>query len=216
MINSISIGNETLTVTSSTTLGYGPGQTAPPRLLLCNPSANMNVVLPTIPPVLPNPPGTVGTSPGTGDGLIITIRNLTSYAVTVTAGGSDTVFDAPMLTGAGATANLIASIGKGYWYNIVSPWGAAGIRSVGGTANTVATTDRYFCTPTAGTVTILAPTNYPVGVECITVINTSGSADTLTPASGTVVGVGASYTLATKTSAGLATDGTAWYLPHSA
>ena len=216
MINSISQGAETLTVTASTTLGYGPGQTAPPRLLLCSPTANMNVTLPTLEPVLPNPPGTVGTSPGTGDGLLITIRNLSAYNVTVTAGGSDTVFDAPMLNQVGATANLCAVMGKGYWYNYVSPWGAAGFRNLSGTANTVTTADRYVGTPTAGTVTILAPTNYPYGVEVVTIINTSGSSDTLTPASGIVVGYGASVTLATKTSAGLLTDGTNWYISHSA
>ena len=215
MINSISQGAETLTVTASTTLGYGPGLTAPPRLLLCNPSASMNVVLPTIPSVLPNPPGTPGTAPGTGDGLIITIRNLTSYNVTVTAGGSDSINDAPMVNGAGATASLIANLGGGKWYSIVSPWGAAGVRSISGTASTATTADRYIITPTAGTVNILAPSAYPVGVEFLTVINTSGGSDTLTPASGTIAAVGASLTLTTTISAGLMTDGTNFYLTHT-
>lgn len=215
MINSISQGAETLTVTASTTLGYGPGQTAPPRFLLCSPSASMNVVLPTIPPVLPSPPGTPGTSPGTGDGLLITIRNLTAYNVTVTAGGSDTVFDAPMLNGAGATANLCAVLGKGYWYNLISPFGAAGVRSISGTASTATTADRYIITPTAGTVNILAPSAYPVGVEFLTIINTSGGSDTITPASGTIAAVGASLTLTTTISAGLMTDGTNFYLTHT-
>ena len=94
----------------------------------------MNVVLPTIPPVLPTPPGTPGTSPGTGDGLIITIRNLTSYNVTVTAGGSDSINDAPMVNGAGATASLIANLGGGKWYLSV-PLGRAGVRSISGTAS---------------------------------------------------------------------------------
>ena len=216
MINPISQGQETLIITASTTLGYGGGMTAPPRFLLCNASSNINVVLPTIPSVLPNPPGTIGTSAGTGDGLLITIRNLTSNNVTVTAGGSDTLFDPALINGTGASVNLCAVASKGYWYNLVSQYGGAGYRAFGGTAVTATTSDRYLVSPTAATVTLAATTSYPIGSEVLTVINTSGGSDTITPASGTIAAYGASYTLATHTSAGLLTNGTDWFLTHTA
>ena len=216
MINPISQGQETLVVTSTTTLGYGPGMTAPPRLLLCNATAAMAVVLPVIPPVMPTAPGTPGTNAGTGDGLMITIRNLANYNVTVTAGGSDTVFDATPINAAGSAVTLMACLSKGYWYAPVPPFGAGGIRSISGTSSTATTYDRYIVTPTAGTVNILSPTAYPAGVEVLTVINTSSGSDTITPASGTIAAVGASLTLTTHISAGFATNGTDWFLTHTA
>jgi hypothetical protein len=212
MINSISQGAETLTITASTTLGYGPAQIAPPRFLLCNASGPINVVLPTIPSVMPVPPGTPGTTPGVGDGLLLTIRNLTANAVTVAAASGDTLVDPLQLTGQGACENIAAVYGNRSWYRSVNPGGASGVRTVGA-ATTVTTADRYIITSTATTVTLLAATAVPVGVELLTIINSSSGSDTVTPAQGTVNGA-ASLTMTTKTSAGFISDGQNYFITH--
>jgi hypothetical protein len=215
MINAISQGAETLIITASTTFGYGANQTAPPRLLLCSASTGINVVLPTIPPVLPTAPGTPGTAPGTGDGLLITIRNMVNQNVTVVAGGSDTIFDNLFLNTTGAEENLCAQEGTTTWYRLVNPFGACAYRAVG-SSTTVTTGDRFVNTTTAGTVTLLAVGNYPIGTEVITIVNSSSGSDTISPAStaSTIDGQTA-WTLTTKTGLGLLTDGTNWFVTHS-
>lgn len=214
MINAISTGYETLTITASTTLGYGSGQGAPPRILMCNATGAINVVLPKIQSVGPTPPGTPGTTPGVGDGMLLCIRNLTANAVTVAAASGDTLVDPLLLGGQGATENIFACYANSSWYRQINPLGGSGVQTVGA-ATTVTTANRYLITSTATTITLPAATAVPVGVEIFTIINSSGGSDTITPVSGNINGT-ASFTQTTKTSIGVLSDGTSYWLTHSA
>jgi hypothetical protein len=183
-------------------------------MLIMNATAATTVVLPPIPPVLPTPPGTPGTSPGIGDGFVLTIRNNSTNAITVSAASGDTLGDALQLGGVGSVETVMAVLGSKTWYRMVNPNGPAAVTSKGA-AYTVQTSDRYLITTTATTITLQAPSVYPANQPFVTIINASSGSDTITPASGTLYGA-ASLTLATKVSSTFLTDGTNWYLVASA
>jgi len=217
MFNAVSYGIESQTLsTAALTLGTGPGQTAPPRFLLIVPTATTTITLPAIPPGLPTPIGTPGTSPGIGDGFMLTIRNglsptATQYAVSVVAASGDTLTDPLPLGYGGNQATLYGALVNRTWYNLTPNTGNGAYRAVGAPV-TVAATDRYLQIGTAGTVTLLAPSAYPVGIEFVTLLNDAGVTFTIAPASGNINGT--STITITATDAGVLSDGTAYHLTH--
>jgi len=213
MYNPISYGADSLTLATGVTLGFGPGMTAPPRLLFITPTAATGITLPAIAPVPPNPPGTLGTTPGVADGFLLSIRNNANYAVTVSAASGETLADNMVLSYTGAIETLQACAINKTWYRVVQPFGAVGYRFVG-TSVTVTTTDRYINMGTAGTINLLAATNYPAGVEFVTILNPAGVTYTVAPAGGATITTQTALTMTTTVSVGLMTDGTKFFLTH--
>jgi hypothetical protein len=119
--NFINYGPEVLSTTAGVTFGYKPGQQTPVRELNVSAGAGTTVVLPPILPTFPSPPGTPGMLPGSGDGLVITIRNATTNAVTMSPTSGDTLADATTLTGtAGLVATFICSVSDQKWYKLAN------------------------------------------------------------------------------------------------
>ncbi len=214
MINPVSYGVDSLTLVSGVTLGFGPGMTAPPRLLVIVPTAATAITLPTIGPTPPTPPGTPGTSPGVGDGYQITIRNGAAYAVTVSAASGNTLADSLVMNYTGCQETLQACEANSKWYRIVPVLGAAMYRKAGAPL-TIATSDRYVNIATAGTITLLAPSSYPPGVEFVTLLDGAGVTYTVAPTSGNINGT-AALTVASAIAVGVLTDGSNFFLTHSA
>ena len=207
--NPIAYQQDDLSVTGSTTLGYGPGQTLPPSLLIYKGTAGGTIVLPPISTVLPTPPATLQATVGTGMGFRITIRNNTSHALTVSPAGSDTIVDTLNLGGQGSEETLQASPYSGGWYRAAMPLQTGAIRTAAG-ATTLTSADRYVVVTGASTFTIPAPSNFPVGVEFASVINASAGPLTLTPASGNINGA-TTLSLATQNGVNFLTDGTNFF-----
>ena len=216
MYNPVSYGVDSLTLASGVTLGFGSGQTAPPRLLVIVPTAATGIVLPAIASTPPTPPGTPGTTPGVGDGFCITVRNGAAYAVTLAAATGNTLADSLILNYTGAMETLQACAKDTKWYRIVNPLGAVGYRTVGGTV-TVATTDRYINVATATTTVVLqAASVYPAGVEFVSIMNYSGSSISIAASGNSINTTASPYIVSTKVSTGICTDGVAFYLTHTA
>ena len=216
MVNPVSYGVDALTLTNGVTLGFGPGMTAPPRLLVITPTANTAITLPAITPTQPSAPGTPGTSPGVADGFIITIRNAAAYNVTVAAATGNTLADTLMLNYNGSIETIQACSSNTKWYRIVPVYGAAGFRTVGGTV-TVTTTDRYINVATATTtVNLLAASNYPAGAEFVTIMNYSGGSISIAAAGNSINTTASPYVVSTKIATGILTDGTSFFLSHTA
>jgi hypothetical protein len=118
-MNSISQGSDDISTAAATiNLGYGPFQTAPPRLLNLTGVASQTINLPPINTIPAAPPGTPGPVTGCCDGFLLTIRVTTAaVAPTINPNGSDTI-DAATLTGAGSTATFMASGPDKKWYKI--------------------------------------------------------------------------------------------------
>lgn len=207
MNNSISYGIEALTVTSSTTFGVGSFQTPMPRLCVYNGTSGGTLTLPVINTVNPTPPGTPGTSPGVGDGALITINNIANKALTIAAGGSDTA-EFTFVPALGALT-LIASAAASKWYSAGQPDNRA-VRSVTAAA-TISPVDRIVSIGASVSVTLPAATAAPVGQPIYVV-----SAGSFTPTIvGTISGV-ANITMAANTMNTLITDGTLWYYKPNA
>lgn len=205
---SISTGVPTFSTTNTTlTLGYGPGMTAPPDLLLWSCTTGGTITLPAIESVLPSPPATPGTAPGIGDGFVLKIKNTTGNALTLTPTGADTI-DGYSVNGTGDLVSLQASLYNTNWNNLSSAGSYSSVRYVAGNF-TVATTDKVIIDTTAGTGTIPAPSNFTAYVPFVTIIS-SNVLITLTPASGNINGT-ASRTIAAAGEASLFTDGTNFF-----
>lgn len=214
MYNPVSYGVDALTLAGPVTLGFNPGMTAPARLIVITPTANTSITLPPIAPTPPTAPGTPGTSPGVGDGYMITIRSAASYNVTVSAASGNTLADNLVMNYVGDIESLMACESNTKWYRLVNPFGASMYRKAGAPV-TVATTDRYLNIGTAGTITLLAPTAYPYGVEFVTLLDPAGVTYTIAPASGNINGA-AAVTVSSAISVGVLSDGSAFYLTHTA
>ena len=117
MINFIQQSPEQLTLTStSVTLGYNPGNTYPPRVLVLYPGATATVTLPPINTTLPTATSTnyaVGAGP-----LMITIKSLSGSVVNVSGNGTDAINDAIVISSTNAVATLVASMTDKTWYKI--------------------------------------------------------------------------------------------------
>lgn len=212
MWNPTSSGQNTLVNTSATlTLGFGPGYTAPPQLLVQNLSAGGTVTLPKINQVGPTAPGTPGTTPGIGDGYLLILKSITWNTTTITPASGDTC-DVAALTNSGDTCILQSDAGNSKWRSVSGQLvgGATQIATAAGNA-TIATTTRYQIVSAAATITIPATLN--VG-QPVTIMNESTGSLTVTPASGTI-GTTASYTMSTLTSITFIGDGTNFHLINS-
>lgn len=120
MFNPIMYGAEVMTVTGNVTLGYGPGQVLPPRELILNGGAAITVQLPPINSIMPAPPTLQQTIVGVGRGFLMTIRNNTAFAPTITPYSGDTLGDTITLSSAGSVQSLIASEGDSTWYKMAN------------------------------------------------------------------------------------------------
>lgn len=120
MFNPIQYGEDVLTITANTTLGYGPGQVAPPRELILNGAAALTVQLPPINSILPAPPGVQQTIVGVGRGFQMTIRNSTTFAPTITPYSGDTMVDTLTLSTVGSVESIIASESDSSWYKLAN------------------------------------------------------------------------------------------------
>jgi len=116
MFNPIAYGDNELTTTLPTiSLGYGPNQIAPPRLIVLSGAGGQTVLLPPIATVMPTPPGTPGPIVGAGGGFEITIKPLGATAPTLTPYGSDVIYDT-ITWAAGVPKTLqVGADGKWYW-----------------------------------------------------------------------------------------------------
>jgi hypothetical protein len=119
--NSISYGPETQLFTSGVTFGYTPGLTSPVREAIMSASAGGTIVLPPTNPTYPNPPGTPGYSPGSGDGLQITVNTANTQAYTIAVTSGDTLANGATLTGTvGLVASFISDASNSTWYKLAN------------------------------------------------------------------------------------------------
>lgn len=208
MWNPTSTGQNTLVNTTNTALvlGFGPGQTAPPQMLVQNLSAGGTVTLPKINAVPPTPPATPGTTPGVGDGDIIIIKSISAQLTTIAAASGDTT-DVALQSHTGDVTILQADAGNSQWRAVFngSASTSGNTQVAPGTLSTptLASTTRYLLVTTAGTVTLPATLT---AFQPYAVINESNNSLTLTPASGTI-NTTASFTLATLKSTQFYSDG---------
>lgn len=108
---------EIVSTATTLTLGFGSGQTVPPRYLVCNPTGNMTVTLPLSTPALPTSSSTQYI-PGAGPGYPLTIMNISStpFTVTIAAASGDTLVNVPTLTTQNSSVSLFASPSDTSWY----------------------------------------------------------------------------------------------------
>ena len=108
--------NEVKVITSPVVLGYGPGQTPPPSVLICNGIVNITVTLPLS--YAEQPAGDVGGYvPGTGDGYQLTILNISpSNSVTISAATGDTLVNVSNLITQYSSITLCSSATDKKWY----------------------------------------------------------------------------------------------------
>lgn len=118
MYNNIAYGADVLTVTASTTLGYGPNQTLPPRMVNVNPTAGVTITLPPIEASLPTPPGSPGSIPGAAGGFQITIHNQTTWATTIAPAGSDVIADPTTLNTVAGVITYISDETTNKWWKL--------------------------------------------------------------------------------------------------
>ena len=112
---------EILTVATTLVLGFGSGQTVPPRYLVCEPTGNMTVTLPLSTAQLPTSSSTQYI-PGAGPGYPITIYNNSAFTVTIAAATatspavSDTLTNVPTLAVQNSSVSVFAAPGENTWY----------------------------------------------------------------------------------------------------
>ena len=118
-INFILQSPEELTLTStSLTLGYNPGNTYPPRVLVLWPASTATVTLPPIATALPPSGGNANYNVG-AQALAITIKSLTGQIVNVSgASSTDKIFDTLVISSSGASVTLLCSLTDSTWYKI--------------------------------------------------------------------------------------------------
>ena len=102
------------TITQPLTLGYGSGQTVPPRYLVCNPSGAMTITLPLSTPTLPTSSSTQYI-PGTGPGYPITIYNNSANTITIAAAAGDTLTNVVNQTAQGDSISVFSSPTENVW-----------------------------------------------------------------------------------------------------
>lgn len=120
MINFILQPIEELTLThTSLTLGYNPGNTLPPRVLVLWPAATATVTLPPIATALPAAGSTQNYNVG-NQSLMITIKSLTGQVVNIScaSAATETLNDTIVISSTNAFATLIASLTDKVWYKI--------------------------------------------------------------------------------------------------
>lgn len=212
MFNPISYGQDTvLNTTATITLGFGPGNMAPPRLLLMNVTQGATVNLPPISTGEPSVPGTLTAAVGVADGFVLTIKSLTNNPVTITPNGSDAA-DTIVLGAAGLVTNLIASVPGAKWYVVAGGGGESRTtnRLVTGNA-TLAVSDRYLLDTASGTITLQTAALYPSYAPYTIVRDISGATTlTVSPTSPALINA---VNLASISSASgtFYTDGTNWF-----
>lgn len=112
---------EVLSVATTLTLGFGSGQTVPPRYLVCEPTGNMTITLPLSTAQLPTSSSTQYI-PGAGPGYPLTIYNNSAFTVTIAAATatspavSDTLTNVPTLTAQNSSVTVFAAPGENTWY----------------------------------------------------------------------------------------------------
>lgn len=100
------------TTTGSTTLGFAPGNVAPPDLLVVSAASAVTVTLPII-----NPANNY--SLAMGGNQIIRVMNLNTQAVTVAANAADSILGSSATIAANATGQFVSAGGGGTnWYRI--------------------------------------------------------------------------------------------------
>jgi hypothetical protein len=214
MWNPTSTGQNCLVNTTATlTLGFGPGQTAPPQLLVQNLSAGGTVTLPKIDQVGPTAPGTPGTTPGIGDGYWLTIKNIAQQVTTITPASGDTC-DISAISNNGDVIMLVSDAVNSQWRQISGTLEGARTATVSTTASTtLAASTRYLIVTTAAhAITIPAGANIDVP---FTILNESSGSITITPASGNI-NTTAAFTLTTLKSATFYGDGTNFHAINTA
>ena len=116
--NRILYQNTAAVVTANTTLGFNPGQTAPPRFLICKAGANNNITitLPLSTAVLPSQTGVGGSPiPAAGPGFAITVFGESANStITVAAATGDT------LVGGANNGTVTQNVSKTYVSSIAS------------------------------------------------------------------------------------------------
>lgn len=216
-VNNVLVQVEEVVYTSvSLTLGYGSGQTVPPRYIVCNPTGNMTITLPLSTPALPTSSSTQYI-PGTGPGFPITIYNNSStpYTVTLAAASGDTLTNVPVLSTQGSSVSVFSSPGENVWYGYERSTSSTGANSFV-TANITATStsfpmfvaDQAYVVVSANAIWGTASSSAGLQIEKCTgtvavgsgtalltaTINTAGAAATVT--AGTLIATTASLTFA--------------------
>ena len=214
-VNNVLVQTEEVVFTSaSLTLGYGTGQTVPPRYVVCNPSGAMTVTLPLSTAALPTSlTGQYIPSPGAG--FPITIYNNSTNTVTIAAAAGDTLTNVVALTAQGDSITVFSSPGENVWYGYERSSSSTAANSFV-TANITATStsfpmftaDQSYVVTSASAIWGTASSSAGLQVEKTTgttalgsgtnlltaTINTAGAANTVT--SGTLVATSASLALA--------------------
>ncbi len=118
MFNPIAFTNFTSLTVTAVTLGYAPGQTTPPQLLVMNPSANGQVTLPPTSSQQIAPPTVGQTTVGTSGGYRITVLNASTFTISAAvAVGSDTIIGSTTaLTSVNTKYTLQADPGNSVWW----------------------------------------------------------------------------------------------------
>ena len=126
MINPILTQTEQITSTATTlVLGFGPGQTVPPRYLFCNPTGNMTITLPLSTATEPNNTGVPNYLPGAGPGYSITFFNISAFTVTLAAATGDTLVNVPaVISGLYSKATVCSVPATNNWYGLDSSSGS--------------------------------------------------------------------------------------------
>lgn len=155
---------------------------------------------------------TMGTSAGqayAGYGVSVVKIDSTTNPVTIVPVGSSTIdgMTTSVLNSQYQTKDLRATgTANGVWYKITD--GPAGVRAAA-SPQTISTSDRIYLASTAGTITMPSASTWPIG---IVVGISAGATVTVTPAAGTVTGVGASITLTAGQVNRLTSDGTNYWV----
>ena len=163
-------------------------------------SAGFTVTLPTM-----------GTSAGqayAGYGVSVIKIDATTNPVTIAPVGSSTIDGQTtfVLNTRYQTKDLRSTgTANGVWYKITD--GPSGVRAAN-SPQTISTSDRIYLASTAGTITMPSASTWPIG---IVVGISAGATITITPAGGTVTGVGASITVTAGVAVRLTSDGTNYW-----
>lgn len=207
---------EVVYTTTSLTLGYGSGQTVPPRYIVCNPTAAMTITLPLSTPTLPTSSSTQYI-PGSGPGFPITIYNNSStpYTITIAAAAGDTLTNVVNLTAQGDSISVFSSPSENVWYGYERSAGSTTANSfvtapvtATSTSFTMFTADQSYVVTSASAVWGTASSSAGLQLEKATgttatgsgtalltaTINTAGTANTVT--AGTLIATTASLTFA--------------------
>ena len=204
-MNRLNVNENVLTLTASTTLGYGPNQQIPASLILVNGSGAVTV---TLPPILSSQATTLPGEVTEGTGPIeITVRNVANYALTLAAASGDSINDTQYLGKAGASVTLRANPADRKWYR-VNAYPLA-FRTLA-TGATLAATDRIVSIADAGTTRTPPIAGVEVGRPLV-IHNVAASQTITCPATETVTYNGAAaITLGAYGKCTLVSDGSNW------